>query len=96
MTSQLPDSVTAIVIEDDNLLSIEAVCRSLSAEEPFIIELITHDIIQPRRMNEAWYFDSFTFRRTKLAVSFYHDLGINIEGIAMAIDLIERLESEGN
>lgn len=86
-------TVTALIIEEDNLIPLDAVCHSLSTEKTFLVELISHDIIRPQRINEAWQFDSLSFRRTKLAVSFYHDLGINLEGIALALDLIDRLEA---
>lgn len=89
-----PDVITAILIEEDNLLPLAQVCQALNTNETFIIELISHEVILPRRRNEVWFFDSTNFRRTKLAVSFYHDLGINIEGIALALELLDRLENQ--
>lgn len=89
-----PETMTGILIEGDHLLSLTHVCQALNTNETFIIELISHEVILPQQRDEAWLFDSTSFRRAKLAVSFYHDLGINLEGIALALELIDRLENQ--
>ena len=93
--SHLP-AVEAVIIDDHHTLSLTEVCQLLHIETVFVNDLIEHDIIQPRGRHENWQFDSICLHRTRLAVSFYHDLGVNLNGIALALDLIEQLNEQSD
>lgn len=82
-----------VIIEADNPLSFEELCQALGAEQTLIIKFIEFDLIQPQgKSTDDWRFDTIAFRRAKTAVSFYHDLEVNLNGIALALDLLEKLE----
>ncbi len=91
--NKLPDIITAIVIEETNPLTFEQLCQALQTEQQFIIELVENDILKPHG-NEytQWQFDSYNFKRAKTAASFYHDLEVNLNGIALALDLLDEIE----
>lgn len=89
---------TEFVIETDERLSLEDLCEAINSNSDFIISLIEQDLLEPHGNEPAsWEFDLVCYKRAKRAASFHHDLEINMPGIALALDLldkIDRLESE--
>ena len=91
--SNLPDAITAIVIEETNPLTFEELCHALQTENDFVIQLVEQNILTPHgTLQTEWGFDAYNFKRAKTAVSFYHDLDINFNGIALALDLLDEIE----
>lgn len=90
--SKLPDLINAIVVEEETPVYFDEICHTLHVEKDFVISLIEYDIVQPLGHNEKeWRFDSTNLKRARTAVSFYRDLGVNLNGIALAFELLEQL-----
>lgn len=88
-----PDIITAVIIEQHNPLTFDELCQALQTEQQFIMKLVEHDVLQPDGdTHNDWRFDSYNFKRARTAVSFYHDLEINLNGIALALDLLDEIE----
>ena len=91
---------TEFVIESDEKLSLEQLSDAINAEINFITQLVEQELLEPHgEQPEEWQFDIICYRRAKRAYSFHRDLDVNMAGIALALDLldkIERLESELN
>ena len=91
--------VSEFVANSDIKLSLEQLCDALNTEKNFIRQLVEQDLITPKGDEKEWQFDIICYKRAKSACSFYHDLDVNMAGIALALDLldkIERLEHELN
>ena len=89
----LPDAITAILIEDTNPITFDELCRSLQTEQQFVIELVEHHVLNPQGNSYMeWRFDSHNFKRAKTAVSFYRDLEVNLNGIALALELLDQID----
>jgi chaperone modulatory protein CbpM len=91
----LPDTMPAI-IEEENL-TIEQLCQASGAHAEWIISLVEESIIEPSpyQRNEitAWRFSGASLRRVRMALRLERDLGVNIAGIALALDLMEELDN---
>ncbi len=86
--------INGVIIESDNPLSLEELLQALQVERTFVIELIEYEVIKPQGQHqEEWQFDHINFRRARLARNFYHDLEINLPGVALALELLERIET---
>jgi chaperone modulatory protein CbpM len=91
--SKLPDIITAVIIDEPNPLTFEELCHALQTEQQFVIRLVENDILQPHGItHNEWRFDSYNFKRAKTAASFYHDLEVNLNGIALALDLLDEID----
>ena len=89
---------TEFVVETEGKLSLEDLCEAINSNSDFVISLIEQDLLEPHGSDPTnWQFDLVCYKRAKRAASFHHDLEINMPGIALALDLldkIDRLESE--
>ena len=80
------------IINHDTFFTLEECCHTTKSPESFIIGLISEDIIQPQSDNTHYVFTLAHIQRIKQARSFYMDLGVNLEGIALALDLLNKIE----
>lgn len=67
---------------------------SLGNVEPdFVIEMVEYGILTPSGKNASnWQFDTSDLFRFKKALRLFNDLELNLQGTALAVELIEQLE----
>ncbi|MDO9422779.1 MAG: chaperone modulator CbpM [Methylobacter sp.] len=84
---------TGTVIEDDSL-SLEQLCHACGVQAEWVISLVEESIIEPQGDEiHLWRFSGASLVRVRSALRLQHDLGVNLAGIALALDLIEELEN---
>ncbi len=84
---------TGTVIENDSL-TLEQLCQALGAQTEWIVSLIEESIIEPQGDEiHSWRFSGVSLVRARSALRLHHDLGVNLAGIALALDLMEELEN---
>ncbi len=92
--AKLPTRVSGVIIADSECLTLDEFILAIKIEKPTVLEMIEHQLIHPIGENpESWRFDSNSLKRGRIAVSFYHDLDINFSGIALALELLDRIEA---
>ena len=84
---------TGIVIEEDSL-TLGQLCRACGVHADWIISLVEEGIIEPQGEDmRLWRFSGASMVRARSALRLQRDLGINLAGIALVLDLMEELES---
>lgn len=79
---------------DDALISLADLCRICGLPAERVIELVDAGVIEPRgSVQTRWQFRSISVVRVKRAVRMERDLGVNPAGAALALDLLEELET---
>lgn len=82
------------------VLSLEELSTCVQLSPDIIIELIELHLLIPEGKNKVeWRFDEISLKRAKIASNLQRDLEINTPGLALAVELlekIEKLESEIN
>ncbi len=74
--------------------SIVDICDICTIKTELVIEIVEHTIVDPIEPEpEKWLFDDTDVMRIKKALRLHHDLGVNFAGVALALDLYERVES---
>lgn len=82
-----------VLIEQSTSLTLEEFCHALQTQESIIIEMVEYELLQPQgNTPEQWRFDSSSLRRGRIATSFQRDLEVNMPGIALALELMDRIE----
>lgn len=82
------------LIDDDSYLSLNELCRSCSMQSETIEAWVFEGVLQPQgEQPQEWRFNGTTLRRAKLAQRLSQDLEVNTPGIALALDLLERIEN---
>ena len=83
-----------ILIESDTPLDIDELSQAIRLDQGVIIEMVEYHLIEPEGESpDTWQFDDICLKRAKTAASFYRDLEINWPGVAMVLDLLERIET---
>ncbi|HLB56982.1 MAG TPA: chaperone modulator CbpM [Coxiellaceae bacterium] len=86
-------NISVTIIDNDHLLSLEEICRAIHADDDLIIQLIEYHVIQPKGSSKKnWQFDDLALKRARLARNFYYDLEVNLAGVALLIDMLEKIE----
>jgi chaperone modulatory protein CbpM len=86
--------ITGVIIEKSESLTLEEFCHATHARKETIIKMIEYQLIEPQGESpEKWRFDSHSLKRGRIAASFYHDLEINMQGVALALELLDKIES---
>ena len=81
------------VLEESTELSIADLCRvcELSAERVF--QLVEEGLIEPRgRNSKQWRFHGHSVWRVRCVLRLERDLGVNLAGAALALDLLEEVQ----
>jgi chaperone modulatory protein CbpM len=94
MTShELPLVHIGSVIEED-VLTLGQLCRVCSVHADWVISLVEEGIIEPEGKEvQQWRFSGGTVVRVRSASRLQHDLGVNLAGIGLALDLMDELEN---
>lgn len=80
------------VIEEDSL-TLGQLCRACDVHADWIISLVEEGIIEPQGEDiRLWRFSGASLVRARIALRIQRDLGVNLAGIALVLDLIEEIE----
>lgn len=90
--------LNGILLDEETELSLNELCCAVSSSAEWIIELVEEGVLEPveakmfRLQQTQWRFSVNSLQRAHTAISLQRDLGINIAGVALALDLLEEIE----
>ena len=94
MVKQTTDILSGYILEDETRLTLRQLCDACAVRAEYIIELVDVGFIAPSGVERShWCFNGVTIRRVQKAKRLQHDLGVNLAGVALAIELIDEIES---
>ena len=80
------------VLEETYLVSLAELCRSCTVETETVTTLVTEGILDPSGEDiEHWRFTVGSLKRVKTVIHLQRDLGVNLAGAALALDLLDRI-----
>lgn len=87
--------VRSTLLEQPMELSLDAVSRTCAVQATFIIELIEEGVLAPITGHEpdSWRFSSSQLRLITVASRLQRDLGINLAGAALVLQLLDEIET---
>lgn len=71
------------------LAEFSGACRVRSER---IVDLVEEGVIEPDVRHSHWYFQATELRRARRAIRLQRDLGINLAGVALVLDLLDEIE----
>ena len=85
--------LSAIILEEQTELTLSEVCRACAVQAEFIVDLVEEGVLLPvGREPHRWRFTGVHLRRATVAVRLQRDLGVNIAGAALALQLLDEVE----
>ena len=80
------------VLEDSYMVSLNHLCRSCMVKTETVTLLVSEGILDPVGEDmEEWQFQVDSLKRVKTVIHLQRDLGVNIAGAALALDLLDRI-----
>jgi chaperone modulatory protein CbpM len=93
MSTPHTDSLTGIILEEETRLSLRELCDACAVHVEFITELVDEGVIEPSGYEKShWCFSGISLQRIRKAKRLQQDLGINLAGVALALDLMEEVQ----
>jgi chaperone modulatory protein CbpM len=85
-------TLTGQVLEENDMVTMDDLCRSCTVEVETINLLVAEGILDPIGGDvEHWQFTVASLRRVKTAIHLQRDLGVNLAGAALALELLDRI-----
>lgn len=85
---------TVEVIDEQTTFTTAELCRSCAVDAELIEAMVEEGILAPAgRRSRHWCFSASSLRRTRITLHLQRDLGVNLAGAALALDLLERIEA---
>jgi chaperone modulatory protein CbpM len=91
-TSAMQVVLTGEALDEDSEITLLQLCHSCSVTAETVEALVEHGILEPAgRRGRHWCFAAPSIRRVLVAQRLQRDLGVNLAGAALALDLLERI-----
>jgi chaperone modulatory protein CbpM len=91
----LPDAepLSGDIVEESVVLSVAELSLMISVDERHIVELVEEGVLSVLEIDASeWRFSGAALRRARIALRLERDLGVNLPGVALALDLLEELQ----
>jgi chaperone modulatory protein CbpM len=86
--------LTGIIVEDNTEFTLGELSRACGMPAEWILTLVEEGVIEPANTEQShWHFSGHCLRRVRIAQRLQSDLGINIAGTALALELLEEVET---
>ena len=93
MSREYETLIEGQLIDNGNEITLVQLCRSCAVESELVERLVAEGILEPTRQEGATlYFPQSSMKRTQVVVRLRSDLGVNLAGAALALELLERIE----
>jgi chaperone modulatory protein CbpM len=80
------------VLEDSYMVTLDELCRSCMVETETVTLLVGEGILEPKGVDiEQWQFSIGSLRRVKTVIHLQRDLGVNLAGAALALELLDQI-----
>ena len=85
------------LIGEDTLITVDELCRHCTVEVEEVITFVQEGIVDPAdevirpERAASWEFHISSVRRIRTAVHLQRDLGVNLAGAALALELLDRI-----
>ncbi|MDX2504158.1 MAG: chaperone modulator CbpM [Gammaproteobacteria bacterium] len=88
--------LTGVVVSDYESISLTEMCHCCMLTQEQVLTMVEHGIIEPMEFQVTrshWQFTSVSVIRVQAAVRLQRDLGVNMAGAALALDLLDEIKT---
>ena len=92
------DALRGIILDEQSVLTLTELSHVCAVQTGYIIELVdeglvTPDIAAEENEPQHWRFSGAQIRRARTAMRLQSDLGVNLAGPALALQLLDEIEN---
>jgi len=93
MRNKVPQALSGQILDEETEVTLIEICRSCDVPGELVEAMVEQGILEPSgRRGSHWCFPSSSLRRTRVTLHLQRDLGVNLAGAALALDLLERID----
>ncbi len=94
MPAKTPQSQTEEILEQSAEVTLADLTRSCRVHAEWVLELVQEGVLEPvQRGGPQWRFAATSVVRVRKAQRLQRDLGVNLPGIALALELLDRIDA---
>ena len=92
------DALRGIILDEQSALTLTELSHVCAVQTGYIIELVDEGLVTPDIATEEnepqnWRFSGVQLRRARIALRLQGDLGVNLAGAALALQLLDEIEN---
>jgi chaperone modulatory protein CbpM len=85
--------ITGMLLDETVWFSLVDLCEYAKTSPEQIIEMVEEGVLEPQGASvHTWRFDTKALKRLQVAIRLQQDLGVNLQGVALVLDLLEEME----
>lgn len=93
-SNKMLPQLSGIILEELTELTLVELSRACAVHVDCIVELVKEGLISPLgREPHGWRFNGAHMRRASVALRLQHDLGVNLAGAALVLQLLDEIET---
>lgn len=94
MTPNPKPPLSGVILEEELEFSLGELTRACCVSADVVVELVAEGVIEPRNPDAGrWVFDGRDLLRLRRAINLQRDLELNLAGVALALELLEEIET---
>ena len=94
MNTKVINIISGSILEEEPTLTLAELCQCCQTHAEFIIRLVDQGVISPLEgeSTRQWRFHQSAQIRTHKALRLRQDLGINLSGVALSLELLDEID----
>ena len=95
MPTRAEPTLTGLILDEDSVFTLTELSNACSMQTEYVIEMVEQGIVEPLEEQCEqlhWTFSGRSLVRARKARRLQQDLGINLAGAALVLDMMEELE----
>ena len=94
MPAKTPEHQAALLLDEAQEITLAELTRSCRVHAEWVMELVEEGVLEPLRPGgPQWRFAATSVVRVQKAHRLQRDLGVNLPGVALALQLLERIDA---
>lgn len=86
--------ISGTVLDETMRLTLFELCEFAKVSPERVIEMVEEGVLEPQGASVYnWVFDTRALKRLQIAIRLQQDLGVNLSGSALVLDLLEEMET---
>ncbi len=88
------ETVTGELLDESAPIGLKQLCEICGIHADYVVEMVEAGIIQPQGDKPTmWLFSAVSVMRSSKALRLRRDLDINLSGLAVTLDLLDRVDA---
>jgi chaperone modulatory protein CbpM len=93
MSKNEAQALSGQILDEETQFTLVQLCRSCDVRGELVEAMVEQGILEPSgRRGSHWCFPSSSLKRTRVTLHLQRDLGVNLAGAALALELLDRID----